>query len=152
MNRPTNGDAHDTLENLERAQHLAATAHARGWRWIRIYLTGWAAGGVVLVLLIGLAGTTGMIVGMAGWAVLVGVGVTWSRRQGFVVNATGRRLGVAAGLWGAAYGLVLAVGLPAASGDPAFWIPAAAFTTVPLLLAAYLPERRSEDQIAESAQ
>ncbi|GIL25151.1 hypothetical protein [Actinocatenispora comari] len=134
-------DARAAADALDRAARVAHAAHAQGWRWVRIYLTGWAIGSVGLILLIGLGGAVGMVVGVAAWAVLVTVGVLWARGQGAVVAATKFRLGIGSGLWSAAYVAILALGVAIRPGA-AYWVPAALVSTVPLLLAGWLPARR----------
>jgi len=131
--------ATDPRAQLERAAALTASTRAAGWRWVRTYLTGWAAGSVVLVLAIGLGGTPGLVAGLAGWGALVAGGVVWVQRQGFSVAAAGRRIGIGAGLWAATYGVLLAVGLLGFAGEPAYWVPAALVSALPLLAAAWWP-------------
>ncbi|QJW35336.1 hypothetical protein [Cellulosimicrobium protaetiae] len=127
---------------LAHAARLAASTRTRGWRWVRLYLTGWAAASVGLVLTLGLGGQVGFVVGMSAWAVIVTAGVTWAARQGSMAAGTRRRLFLGAGGWAAVYGVTLFVGLDRFAGDVAFWLPAALLSTAPLLLAAWLPAPR----------
>lgn len=140
-NHPASPDPDAARRALDRANALAGSTTTRGRRWVRTYLLGWAAASVGLVLAIGTGGTAGMIVGLIGWGLLVTAGVTWTRRQGVVPRGAGRRIGIGAGLWAAAYGLVIAVGTSSLSGDLRFWLPAAVFTAVPLVVVALLPAR-----------
>lgn len=139
MSNPGTSDAVDPRTQLARAAELTTRTRAAAWRWVRVYLSGWAVGSAALVASIGLGGTAGMLVALGAWGVLVGVGVTWARRQGFAVAAAGRRIGVGAGLWAATYGAILAVGMLAFPGDVRYWAPAAVVSAVPLLGAAWWP-------------
>ncbi|MCB7135931.1 hypothetical protein [Cellulosimicrobium marinum] len=132
-------DAQGARDRLDHAARLTATTRAAAWRWVRTYLTAWAAGSIALVLAIGLGGPVGLLVGLSGWAALVTVGVLWVRRQGFSDAAAGRRIGTGAGLWSATYGAALAVGLLAFPDAVAYWVPAALVTAAPLLAAAWWP-------------
>jgi hypothetical protein len=127
---------------LEHAARLAASTRTRGWRWVRLYLSGWAAASVGLVLALGLGGRIGFVVGMSAWAVIVTAGVTWAARQGSMAAGTRRRLVFGAGSWALVYGATLFVGLDRFAGDVTFWVPAALVSAVPLLLAAWLPAPR----------
>ena len=127
---------------LEHAARLAASTRTRGWRWVRLYLSGWAAASVGLVLALGLGGRIGFVVGMSAWAAIVTAGVTWAARQGSMAAGTRRRLVFGAGSWALVYGATLFVGLDRFAGDVTFWVPAALVSAVPLLLAAWLPAPR----------
>ncbi|KLN36531.1 hypothetical protein FB00_01385 [Cellulosimicrobium funkei] len=127
---------------LADASRLAASTRARAWRWVRLYLTGWAAASVCLVLALGLGGRAGFVVGMSAWALLVTVGVTWAARQGAMVAGARPRLALGAGAWAVVYGATLFVGLDRFAGEVAFWVPAALVSAVPLLLAAWIPAPR----------
>ncbi|WP_069385548.1 hypothetical protein [Cellulosimicrobium cellulans] len=137
-------DALDPRTQLARAAELTTRTRAAAWRWVRIYLSGWAASSVALVAAIGLGGRVGMVVGLAVWGALVAVGVTWARRQGFALAVAGRRIGIGAGLWAATYGALLAVGLTVFAGDARYWVPAAVVSAVPLLAAAWWPAPAAE--------
>jgi hypothetical protein len=132
----------DAASALERASRLASSTRERGWRWIRLYLTGWAIAAAGLVLAIGLGGQPGLFIGMGAWAVIVTVGVTWSARQGTMAAGTRRRLILGAAAWAVVYGVTLFVGLDRFAGEVVFWVPAALLNTVPLLAAAWLPAPR----------
>ena len=127
---------------LEQASRLAASTRAQGWRWVRLYLTGWALAAAGLVLALGLGGRVGFFVGMSAWAGLVTVGVLWSARQGTMAAGTRRRLILGAAGWAAVFAVTLFGGLDRYAGDVAFWVVAAAVNTAPLLLAAWLPAPR----------
>ena len=127
---------------LEHAARLAASTRTRGWRWVRLYLSGWGVASIGLVLSIGLGGRVGLIVGMTAWLVIVTVGVTWAGRQGAMAAGTRRRLYLGVGAWVVVYGAALFVGLYRFPGDATFWVVAAAMSALPLLLAAWLPAPR----------
>lgn len=127
---------------LEHAARLAASTRTRGWRWVRLYLSGWAAASVGLVLALGLGGRIGFVVGMSAWAVIVTAGVTWAARQGSMAAGTRRRLVFGAGSWVVVYGAALFVVLYRFPGDVTLWAVAAAMSALPLLLAAWLPAPR----------
>ncbi|MFC8922123.1 hypothetical protein [Cellulosimicrobium sp. NPDC057127] len=141
MNTHGSPDAPDPRAQLARAAELTTRTRAAAWRWVRVYLGGWAVASAALVAAIGLGGTAGMVVALSVWGALVAIGVTWARRQGFAVAAAGRRIGIGAGLWAATYGVILAVGLTAFEGAPGYWVPAAVVSAVPLLAAAWWPSR-----------
>ncbi len=149
MSIPGSPDDLDPRAQLARAAELTTRTRAAAWRWVRVYLSGWAVGSAALVASVGLGGTAGMLVALGAWGVLVGVGVAWARRQGFAVAAAGRRIGIGAGLWAATYGAILAVGLTGFPGSPGFWVPAAAVSAVPLLAAAWWPVRADVASTAE---
>ena len=57
-----------------------------------------------------------------------------------------RRFGVrAVGLWAACYAIVLAVGVTRQTQSTGFWIVAAVFTAVPLVVAALIPAPKAAD-------
>lgn len=90
-----------------------------------------------LVLILGLGNTTGKIIGLAGWGVLVAIGMSYRFRQGVLPIGGPARIGQAAGLWAATYAVILAVSV----GQPGglwFWVGAALITAVPLATAALI--------------
>ena len=137
MEKMTPADARSALADADGAR---AALTGRG-RWVRGYLIAFAAGSVALVLLLGLAGRAGLIAGMTIWFVLVVTAVAWSSRQRVVLPGSGRLLGIAFGVWGALYGIALAVGLTTAPGSAAYWVPAAVVVALPLLGGAALVGR-----------
>lgn len=132
----------DAAAALDRADRLAGATRARGWRWVRLYLTGWAVASIGLVLAIGLGGRVGFVVGMAAWVAIVTVGATWAARQGALAVGTRRRIAVGAVSWAVVYGAVLVAGLVVWPGSVAYWVPAALVSAVPLLVAAWRPAPR----------
>ncbi|MFI2703002.1 hypothetical protein [Cellulosimicrobium composti] len=135
-------DPREAAEALERVSRLAGRTRAQGWRWVRLYLTGWAVASVGLVLAIGLGGRVGFFVGMGAWAVIVAVGTTWANRQGATAPGTARRIFAGAITWAVVYGVTIFVGTTLWPGLVAFWVPAALVSAVPLLLAAWRPVPR----------
>ncbi len=126
-------DLHRTLDAaaaLDRADRLATATRARGWRWVRLYLTGWAVASVGLVLAIGLGGRVGFVAGMAAWVAIVTVGATWAARQGALAVGTRRRIAVGAVSWAVVYGAVLVTGMVVWPGSVAYWVPAALVSAV----------------------
>ncbi|KAJ8146109.1 hypothetical protein OY671_000847 [Metschnikowia pulcherrima] len=100
----------DAAAALDRADRLAGATRARGWRWVRLYSTGWAVASVGSVLAIGSGGRVGFVVGMAAWVAIVTVGATWAGRQGASAVGTRRRIAVGAVSWAVVYGAVLVAG------------------------------------------
>ncbi len=138
----TTPDPREAAASLEDAARLAATTRTQGRRWVRLYLTGWGAASVVLVLAIGLGGRIGFFVGMAAWAAMVVAGVTWANRQGALAAGTRWRIGIGAAAWAVVYGAALVAGTYLWPGVVAYWVAAALVSAVPLLLAAWLPGPR----------
>lgn len=132
--------AEDALSNASKS---AERARSIGWRWVRTYLIAWAAASASLVLGLGLGSMLVAIASLIAWSMLAIVGGIWSRSRGLAPRDGGRRIGRAAGLWAASYGIVLAVGVALETQSTGFWIAAALFTTVPLLVAALIPAPRT---------
>lgn len=129
---------------LALAESSTRTTRLRGARWVRTYLLGWGLGSIGLVLAIGMGGQVGFFVGMAAWAALVTIGVTWASRQGFLAQGSRRRLAVAAATWAVVYGATLVVGLPGQAGNLAYWLPAALVSAVPMVVVALWPRREEQ--------
>ena len=126
------------------AQALAAklSAQRRGWRWVRVYLWGWAAASIGLVLILGLGNTTGKIIGFAGWGVFVAIAMAYRSRQGVLPVGAPHRIGRATGLWTATYALIVAVAVAVSVGQSGgiwFWVGAALISAAPLVVAALVP-------------
>lgn len=147
MSNHENDDQGWDREQAEAALRNASTradrARAIGWRWVRTYLVAWAVASAGLVLGLGLGSKPVAIASLVAWAALAVFGGIWSRSRGVTPRGGGRRIGRAAGLWAAAYAIVLAVGVALQAHSPGFWMAAAAFTAVPLLVAAFIPAPRS---------
>jgi len=140
MDDPTNTEVEVALADA----HTASAALAARGNWLRTYLLVFAAGSVAVVLLIGLDGQRGVAVGMALWFLLIAVMSWWGARQRVILRGHKRRSFVAFGGWGVLYGATLLVGEYLFAGQPAFWVPAAVITSVPLVLVACWPPRRSD--------
>lgn len=144
MTGAENNDEYDLDPEL--AENSLANAHRsanrfreHGWRWVRTYLVVWAVTSAGLVLGLGTGSREVAISFLIAWAILALIGGIWSRSQGLAPRGGGRRIGRAAGLWAACYGIALAVGLALQAQSTGFWIAAAVFTATPLLVAALLP-------------
>jgi len=122
----------NALQSAERAREV-------GWRWLRIYVLVWALASVGLVLGIGLGTRLTTIVCLGAWALIAIGGGLWSRSLGLSPRGAGQRIGRAAGLWAASYGIVVAVGVVVDAQSIGFWVSAALFTAIPLLVAGLLP-------------
>ena len=133
---PTPQEAAAALAGAADRTHQART---RGARWVRTYLLGWGVGSIGLVLAIGMGGQVGFFVGMAAWAALVTIGVTWASRQGFLAHGSRKRLAAAAAAWAVVYGAILVIGLPGQAGNLAYWLPAALVSALPMGAVALWP-------------
>jgi hypothetical protein len=136
MNDELSPDA--ATNSIEQALAATRDVQRRGWRWVHVYLWGWAAASIGLVLILGLGNTTSKIIGLTGWGVLVAIGMTYRFRQGVLPVGAQQRIGRAAGLWAATYGVILAVSV----GQPGgiwYWVGAALISAVPLVVAALIP-------------
>ncbi|MGQ7297397.1 hypothetical protein [Quadrisphaera sp. KR29] len=137
--------AHVTADQARTALSGADAARrglaARG-RWLAAYFAVFAAGSAAVVALIGLGGGLGTSLALAGWLVLVVAGVVWATSRPVRLRGEGWLHGLAWGVWGVVYGLVLVLGRPHA-GEAAYWVPAALVSTLPLLAAALVVLRRS---------
>lgn len=139
----TDGYDLDTAESsLANAERSANRSRKHGWRWVRTYLVVWAVASVGLVLGLGVGSREITISFLIAWAILAMVGGIWSRSQGVAPRGGGRRIGRAAGLWAACYGIALAVGLALQAESTWFWLAAALFTATPLLVTALIPAPR----------
>jgi hypothetical protein len=134
---------------LASAVAKAERARALGWRWVRIYLVVWALASVALVLGLGVGSREVTIGFLIAWAGLAVGGGLWRRARGLVPRGSGRRIGRAAGLWAASYGIVLAVGFSLETDSLGFWLSAAVLTAIPLLIAAIIPAPLSTPQPAD---
>ena len=133
------------MDDLGTAARSADRARAGGWRWVRIYLLVWALASIGLVIGLGLDNKPVTISILLAWVVLSLVGGIWSRSRGLTPRGGGRRIGRAAGLWAACYAIVLAVGVTRQSQSSGFWIAAAVFTAIPLVVAALIPAPKAAD-------
>ena len=132
-------ESEQAMNDLSAASRSADRARGQGWRWVRIYLLVWALASAGLVIGLGFGNKAVTIVIFIGWAILSLVGGIWSRSRGLTPRGGGRRIGRAAGLWAACYAIVLAVGVTGQTQTTGFWIIAALFTAVPLVVAALIP-------------
>jgi len=124
---------------LELAARSTAKTSGIGHRWTRSLLLAWAAMTIVVVLLVGLGGIPGIVIGSLIGPLFAGTVAVWAARQGIRArNLNGRYL-LAVCLWAVLYGAALLLGLPAQAGDPAYWLPAALVTAVPMVAVALLP-------------
>lgn len=135
MDAPTPREVESDLADAHGAR---ASLIARG-NWFRKYLLVFAAGSVAVVLLIGLGGRTGATIATMLWLSLVAAMSWWGTRQRVVLRGHKRRSFLSFGGWGVLYGITLVVGVYAFPGQPAFWLPAAAITAIPLVLGACWP-------------
>jgi hypothetical protein len=140
MDVPTHTEAEAALADARTAR----TSLAAGGNWLRRYLFVFAAASVPLVLLIGLGGQRGATIGTMLWIFLVSVMSWWGARQRVVLRGHKRRSILAFGGWGVLYGATLLLGEYLFPGQPAFWVPAAVITAVPLVLAACWPTSRGD--------
>lgn len=145
----TNGnddlESEQAINDLGTASRSADRARGQGWRWVRSYLLVWALASVGLVIRLGFGNKAVIINIFIGWAILSLVGGNWSRSRGLTPRGGGRRNGRAAGLWAACYAIVLAVGVTRQTQSTGFWIVAAVFTAVPLVVAAVIPAPKAAD-------
>ena len=138
-------ESEQAINDLGIASRSADRARGQGWRWVRSYLLVWALASVGLVIGLGFGNKAVTINIFIGWAILSLVGGIWSRSRGLTPRGGGRRIGRAAGLWAACYAIVLAVGVVRQTQSNAFWIVAAVFTAVPLIVAAVIPAPKAAD-------
>ena len=145
----TNGnddlESEQAINDLGTASRSADRARGQGWRWVRSYLLVWALASVGLVIGLGFGNKAVTISIFIAWAILSLVGGIWSRSRGLTPRGGGRRIGRAAGLWAACYAIVLAVGVNRQTQSTGFWIVAAVFTAVPLVVAAVIPAPKAAD-------
>jgi len=142
MDVPTRREVESTLADANGAR---TTLAARGG-WLRKYLLVFAVGSVAVVLLIGLGGRTGATVATMLWLFLVAAMSWWGARQRVIPRGHKLRNLLGFGGWGVLYGATLLVGKSFFPSEPAFWVPAAVLSAVPLVLVAFWPSRRSEGQ------
>lgn len=135
MDAPTRGEVEAALANARTAR----TSLAAGGLWLRRYLLVFAAATVPLVLLIGLDGQRGGTIGMTLWIMVIAVMSWWAAQQRVTLRGHKRRTILAFGGWGVLYGATLLLGKYQFADDPAFWVPAAVVTAVPLVLVASWP-------------
>ena len=150
MTTSEDDDAHDlgpehAMDDLGTAAKSADRARGGSWRWVRTYLLVWALASVGLVIGLGFGNKAVTISIFVAWAILSLVGGIWSRSRGLTPRGGGRRIGRAAGLWAACYAIVLAVGVTRQTQSTGFWIAAAVFTAVPLVVAALIPASKAAD-------
>lgn len=107
--------------------------------WPRGYLLAFAAGSLVVVPLIGLAGAAGLVVAMCLWVVLISVMVSWAQRQRVHPRDGRSRQGWAWATWALLYGAAIFLGEFFFPGRPAFWIPAAVVVAASMAVWAVLP-------------
>jgi hypothetical protein len=140
MDDPTRTEVKAALADA----HTASTALAARGNWLRTYLLTFAAGSVALVLLIGLDGQRGATIATTLWLLLVASMSWWGARQRVILRGHKRRSFLAFGGWGVLYGTTLLVGEYLFADQPAFWVPAAVITAIPLVLVACWPTSRSD--------
>ena len=138
-------ESEQAINDLGIASRSADRARGQGWRWVRSYLLVWALASVGLVIGLGFGNKAVTINIFIAWAILSLVGGIWSRSRGLTPRGGGRRIGRAAGLWAACYAIVLAVGVTRQTQSTGFWIVAAVFTAVPLVVAAVIPAPKAAD-------
>ena len=138
-------ESEQAINDLGIASRSADRARGQGWRWVRSYLLVWALASVGLVIGLGFGNKAVTISIFIAWAILSLVGGIWSRSRGLTPRGGGRRIGRAAGLWAACYAIVLAVGVTRQAQSTGFWIVAAVFTAVPLVVAAVIPAPKAAD-------
>ncbi|MEC5168374.1 hypothetical protein [Glaciihabitans sp. GrIS 2.15] len=138
-------ESEQAINDLGIASRSADRARGQGWRWVRSYLLVWALASVGLVIGLGFGNKAVTISIFIAWAILSLVGGIWSRSRGLTPRGGGRRIGRAAGLWAACYAIVLAVGVTRQAQSTGFWIVAAVFTAVPLIVAAVIPAPKAAD-------
>lgn len=112
---------------------------------MRIYLLVWVLASTGLVIGLGFDNTAVTVNILMAWVILSLVGGIWSRSRGLTPRGGSRRIGRAAGLWAACSAIVLAVGVIRQSQSTGFWIAAAVFTAVPLVVAALIPAPKAAD-------
>ncbi len=135
MDVPTGAEAETALADARTARVSLVAAGL----WFRTYLLVFAAASVLVVLLIGLGGQSGRIIGTTLWICLVAAMSWWAARQRVVLRGYKRCSIVAFGGWGLLYGATLLLGEYLFTDDPAFWVPAAVVTAIPLVLVARSP-------------
>lgn len=140
MDEPTREEA---LASLDSAQSVSATLRTRG-TWFRGYLLGFAAATVPFMVVLGTGHVIGLLLGLGGWGVVTLAMVLWSRTQPVVLREHKKRIGGAFAAWATVYGIALAVGLVNYQGNLAYWIVAALFTSLPLVIAALRPLDRPQ--------
>ena len=150
MTTSENDDSYDrgpehAMDDLGTAARSADRARWGSWRWVRIYLLVWALASIGLVIGLGLDNKAVTISILLAWVILSLVGGIWSRSRGLTPRGGARRIGRAAGLWAACYAIVLAVGVTRQSQTSGFWIAAAVFTAIPLVVAALIPAPKAAD-------
>jgi peptidoglycan/LPS O-acetylase OafA/YrhL len=142
--RPEDFDGHTAAKDLDAARSMSARARREGSRWVRLYLFLWAGASIALVIALGLGDRVVDVISMILWAGLAIMGGLWSRSKGIRSRGMGRRLGAAAGLWAAFFGIAIAAGVGSETDSAPFWVLAALFTAVPLLVAAVAPTSKAD--------
>lgn len=127
------------------AEELIATADRLGravrdgssWRYVS-WLAGTAVANLMYLTALGVVGTdTAVLVISAAFGVCL-LGLSLALLPGVRVNKAGfsRRWIAAVVGWGVAYALTMGLGVVFFRGELAFWLPAAAISTLPLVLGA----------------
>ena len=127
------------------AAHLVATAERLGravrdgssWRYVA-WLTGMAAADVGYLAALGVADADPDVLVVSLAFVASVAGLSLGLLPGARASSAGfsRRWVTAVAAWGALYAVALVVGLLAFRAEPAFWLPAAVVTALPLVLGA----------------
>lgn len=140
MQLPSGADAETALADAR----SASTWLAAGRDWLRRYLLAFAAGSFVVVLLFGLGGRTGIIVGLTLWILLISGMSWWGNNQRVVLRGHKRRSLWAFATWGVLYGVAILVGILVFRDEALFWVPAAALSSIPLVVGALWPPSPNE--------
>lgn len=135
MNVPNQVEAEATLADARTARATLAA----GGNWLRTYLLVFAAASVPLLLLAGMGRLRGALIATVLWLLLCTVISWWGLRQRVVLRGAKGRSALAFGGWGVLNTAALMLGGQLDTRRPAFWVPAALITVLPLILVACWP-------------
>ncbi len=116
-----------------------------GGRWYACWALTYAGMSVVLTLGVGFLATTWALAPfMFGWFVIFVALLAYALRRPVTPAGFGWVHGLAMGGWGLVFAVTMSVGMVYFPAQPAWWVPGALATTVPLAVAAWLVAAKSQ--------
>ena len=133
----------DAAAALQKAGRASESVR-RDSRWAARYLVLFALAFAAAMLVFGLVPDirVSMPIFITMWVPLVIAATTWANRQRSAPLRLGRWFGAAFAGTGVLYAAGLFIGLAWQRGNPLFWIPAALVAAAPMLVIAWLVNRR----------
>ncbi|MBB4931630.1 hypothetical protein F4561_002450 [Lipingzhangella halophila] len=140
-------DREDALDGLVAAEEINRRVR-RGGRWYAGWAAVFAGMSVVLTLGVGFLGATWVFVPfMVGWAVSFAVLLVYALSKPVTPAGFGWMHGLGMGVWGVVFAAVLTIGQVYFPAQPAWWVPGALVTAVPLLAVACVVLARSREAV-----